>query len=380
MVKAKKGAKIRRTGRPVTVKIGGNTEIPRGSNISTRIDVNEYEDGGEARTTIVRGSRANQQGVMQNNKSVLSRGTSVSEKMRQYQWSMGHLYPDMYEPVRFPDQYQFPTHIMRTPMQRTLTIPSTRDFAIYFSPITDCYYNYQFGSAGQMYSNINVNWGTDVFVSYADNNSTKTDNVTGKNVFDTANNKGDLFSNLGNWNYAVKGSDNLKKFKKIRLLAAYLKITYTGKAEDLSGTVRIAMGVRNFTTPLQNDQINVDDLINMPQYKTLTLDKPIICRYRVSNEDFMDFGPYSPYSSIPYFMIYGKGLQEGSSIFVETVKHFEGVVVPEEEEFISSTRADRTQLSGINQMGFVKNIGPLGAIDVQQVIREGDIEDLYRRE
>jgi hypothetical protein len=316
------------------------------------------------------------------------RSTTVSkseyaERMKQYEWSMGHLYPDIYEPVRFPDQYQFPTHIMTSKFQRTLTIPVTRDFAVYFSPVTDCYYNYQFGSTGQYYSNINVNFGSDVFLSYADNNSSRTDAVTAvsgvnKCVFDVPGNKNDLFANIGNWNYAVKGSTSLQKFKKIRLIGSFIRITYTGKAEDLSGTVRVAMGVRSFTTPFANDSINVDDLINMPQFKTLTLEKPIICRYRVTHDDFMDFGPYSPYSSLPYFLIYGKGLQEGSSVFVEVVKHYEGVVIPEEEEFVSPIRASRNQLPLLNQMELVKKHGHTGAIDVHHKIDEGDLEDLMR--
>lgn len=308
-------------------------------------------------------------------------GSQFSGRAKQYEWSMGHLYPDLYEPVRFPDQYQFPTHIMTSKFQRTLTIPSTRDFAIYFSPVTDCFYNYQFGATGQYYSNINVNFGADVFLSYADNNSLRTDLVstvapTGKCVFDVAGGKNDLFSNLGTWNYAVKGSTSLQKFKKIRLIASYLRITYTGKAEDLSGTVRVAMGVRSFTTPLANDLINVDDLINMPQFKTMTLDKPIICRYRATADDFMEFGPYSPYSSVPYFLIYGKGLQETSSVFVEVVKHYEGVVIPEEEEFVSPIRANRNQLPLLNQMELVKRHGHTGSIDIHHKIKEADLDDL----
>lgn len=300
------------------------------------------------------------------------------DALQQYQWSMGHLYPDIYEPVRFPDQYQFPTHVMRSPFQRTLTIPSTRDFAVYFAPVVDCNFNYQFSQANEIYSKLNISWTPDVYISYADNNSVRTDQDTsGRCVFAHADGP-DLFNNLDKWNFFKQGSDSLKKFKKIRLIGAYIRITYTGKAEDRSGTVRVAMGVRNFTTPLKNDQVNVDDLINMPQFKTLTLDEPIVCRYRVTNDDFMDFGPYSPYSSIPYFLIYGKGLQEGSSVFVETVKYYEGVVIPEEEEFVSPTRANRNQHPLMSQMELVKKHGHTGSIDVHRKISEQELDNMTR--
>lgn len=368
MPKSKKSIRSKQT----VARRGAKTVHTVGS-MPTRVNMGGLITNDDNQTTIEQ-RKQNQSLLSQKNQ------IQVAERMQQYQWSLGHLYPDIYEPVRFPDQYQFPTHLMRSPFQRTLTIPSTKDFAIYFSPLTDCYYNYQFGAAGQMYSNINVNWGNDVFISYADNGSARTDATTGKNVFDTANGKNDLFTNLGNWNYTAKGSDSLKKFKKIRLLAAYLKLTYTGKSDELSGTVRVAMGVRNFTTPFLNDQINIDDLINMPQYQTFKLREPIICRYRVTNEDFMDFGPYSPYSSIPYFIIYGKGLQENSSVFVEIVKHYEGVVIPEEEEFASQTRANMFQLPGLSQLGFVKNVGGVGAIDVHRKLKENELDDLYMRD
>lgn len=300
-----------------------------------------------------------------------------SESLEQYQWSLGHLYPDIYEPVRFPDQYQFPTHIMRSPFQRTLTIPSTRDFVVYFAPAVDCFYNYQLNKPAQPYHNLNVNWSEECYLSYADNNSMRTDQATDnkcvfKNVTDG------IFNDLGSWNYSRMGSTSLGKFKKVRLIGAYLRITYTGKAEDKSGTVRVAMGVRNFTSSLSSDGVSVDDLINMPQFKTLTLDEPIVCRYRVTNDDFMDFGPYSPYISVPYFLIYGKGLQEGSSVFVETLKYYEGVVIPEEEEFVSPMRANRNQFPIMSQMELVKKHGHQGSIDVHRKISEQEMDNMTR--
>lgn len=33
-------------------------------------------------------------------------------------------------------------------------------------------------------------------------------------------------------------------------------------------------------------------------------------RHMITGEDILDFGPYTPYMSIPYFLIYGEGLPE----------------------------------------------------------------------
>lgn len=291
-------------------------------------------------------------------------------KAKQYGWAISHLFPDIYQPQRFPDQYRFPTHIMTNKSQRTLTVPTSKDFAIYFCPMADCFYNYQFNAVGQIYEGLSTPWravdGTsDAHISYADNNSLNTNLTTsGKRVFVEGSNE--KFNNVLSWNYSSMGTVSLKKFKKIRLIGAAIKITYTGKLEDMSGIVKVAMGIKGFTTPLTGEDINTEELHNFPEYKTFTLEAPIVCRYRMTHDDFTEFGPYTPYSSIPFYLIYGKGLQEGSTVFVEIIKHFEGVVIPEEEEFVSPVRAPNNQLPLVTQLDFVskyKNEGLMGTAD-----------------
>lgn len=295
-------------------------------------------------------------------------------RAKQYAWAISHMYPDIYQPQRYPDQYKFPTHIMTNKFQRTLTIPTTKDFAIYFCPLADCFYNYKFHLPGEMYEGLLTPWEksnrvSDSYISYADNDSKNTNiaDTNSKRVF--VANTNEKFNDVLNWNYSSEGSTNLKKFKKIRLIGAAIRITYTGKAEDLSGIVKTSMGIKGFTAPLTAEDINTEELHNFPEYKSFTLEKPIVCRYRMNDDDFVDFGPYTPYSAIPFYIIYGKGLQEGSSVFVEVVKHFEGVVIPEEEEFVSPVRAPNNQMPIMSQMAFVgnhKKDGMMETLDEEQ--------------
>lgn len=288
-------------------------------------------------------------------------------RAKQYGWAISHLYPDIYQPQRFPDQYKFPTHIMTNKSQRTLTIPSTKDFAIYFCPLADCFYNYKFNGEGEVYEGLNTPWETSTgvshaYISYADNDSKATNVATsGKQLF--VPNTNEKFNDLMSWNYATEGSVSLKKFKKIRLIGAAIKITYTGKLEDLSGIVKTAMGVKGFTTSLLAEDINTEELHNFPEYRSFTLEEPIVCRYRMTHDDFAEFGPYTPYSTLPFYLIYGKGLQEGSSVFIEIIKHFEGVVIPEEEEFVSPVRAPTNQFPLQTQLDFVTQFKHEGNID-----------------
>lgn len=298
-------------------------------------------------------------------------------RAKQYGWALGHLYPDIYQPQRFPDQYKFPTHVMTNKRQRTLTIPSTKDFGIYFCPIADCFYNYKLNQPNEPYHGLNTPWHdvvddeevlvdgrpiSNAYVSYADNDSQATSApLAGKQIFDSAGSE--KFNDVLKWNYTEEGSPSITKFKKIRLIGAAIKITYTGKAEDLSGLVKVAMGVKGFASKLTAENVKLEELHNFPSYQSFTMEKSIVCRYRMTHDDFTEFGPYTPYSALPFYIIYGKGLQPGSTVFVEIIKHFEGVVIPGEEEFVSPVRASNDQLPLDSQMDLVSNYKEDGHIE-----------------
>lgn len=287
---------------------------------------------------------------------------TISEtRARRYAWAISYLYPDIYSPVRVPDRYRLPTHIMTNKRQETITIGPSHDFAIYFSPLVDCFYNYKFNNAGEIYAGMTNSWTADSYISYAHNNGQPTSGTTAgvDYVFDSLS----KFNILSKWNTHLTGSTNLQHFRKVRLLGAALKITYTGKAEERSGIVKVAMGIKGFTSTLLSESITADELVNFPEYKVFDLEKPIVCRYRLSDNDFTEFGPYTPYSTLPYYIIYGKGLQEGSTIFVETIKHFEGVVVSSQDEFVSPTRASSRQANVEEQLNYIEKIKNRGAVE-----------------
>lgn len=287
--------------------------------------------------------------------------------LEQYSWSLGHLYPDQFEPDRIPDQLQFPTHVFKTSFQRTIVIPSTKDFACYFSPATDCNYQYRNNGTDQPYQNLNFSLSDSALVSYADSDGHATnlggetitvdDEIIAKSVFvgPTSTSPAQrIFNKTKAWNYSWQGSDTLQHFKKIRLLGAFLKITYTGKHEDLSGIVHVGMGIKGFLSELKSEGLNFNEMMHLPEYRSMTLDAPLFCRYRLTSDELTEFGPYSPYNTIPYFIVYGVGLQEGSSIFIEVEQHFEGVIVSSFEELVNPKKAGKTQLPKADQQEFIK--------------------------
>lgn len=49
----------------------------------------------------------------------------------------------------------------------------------------------------------------------------------------------------------------------------------------------------------------------------------------ITGEELLDFGPYTPYMSIPYFLIYGEGLPELQPFYITAKRNFEVIVTPE---------------------------------------------------
>lgn len=47
---------------------------------------------------------------------------------------------------------------------------------------------------------------------------------------------------------------------------------------------------------------------NMPAYRLVSAQEGIMCKYKHADDDFMGFSPYTPYKSVPYFVIWGEGL------------------------------------------------------------------------
>lgn len=68
------------------------------------------------------------------------------------------------------------------------------------------------------------------------------------------------------------------------------------------------------------------DFIHWVGHRVHTLDDKITCTYKSVNDNHLEMGPYSPYESVPYTIIYGKGLAPNSSIFIYCERTYEGMV------------------------------------------------------
>lgn len=115
-----------------------------------------------------------------------------------------------------------------------------------------------------------------------------------------------------------------------------MKIRYTGKFEDVAGILKVSMGIKNFADPFEGTGgvvLSLDNLEDNPAFWVFNTYENIIIVYKPTLPEFNTFGPYSPYLSIPYFIVYGEGITANSSFFVEVKITIEGIVNPSQADF-----------------------------------------------
>ena len=54
--------------------------------------------------------------------------------------------------------------------------------------------------------------------------------------------------------------------------------------------------------------------------------EPMIVRYKRTDDEYTEFGPYTPYKSIPFFFIRGEGMQPNAPFYIEATRNMEIVV------------------------------------------------------
>lgn len=124
---------------------------------------------------------------------------------------------------------------------------------------------------------------------------------------------------------------------KLRLISAFLKITYTGRQDQRRGIIRCSMGYKTFSSGLSIAAIDVNAFENYPIHEIHQIsDYPVLARYTNTEDEFLQYGPYTPYKSIPYFFIQGEGIESQSPFLIEVRRHVEIVVTPDVKALVNA--------------------------------------------
>lgn len=328
------------------------------------------------------------------------RGNKV-DAIRQYGWALHHYFPDTVPSQRLPDYLSYPTHIFTTAFERTVIARTDGKFTIYWNPAITAQ------NAGRT---ITATEAAENWAHYADSGNSGTFNSTptGGDLGTTAagaqgypglmvNVAGEVYiRSLGvqdatTTTFPKSGLASVTtaeaSFNRLRLLSAYLEITYVGKEQDISGYIRAGMntirrGTKFVTAVAGSISENTADtyaiskislLNNYPVYRVFKTEKTIRLFYRITDESLFNFGPYDSSIDFPYYLVLGEGLPSGSQFFVRVVRTFEGVLKPSFNE-LCNPMTETSGLIGAKQHEVIsrmfKDLAPIVSKDEYENYRD----------
>lgn len=250
-------------------------------------------------------------------------------------WTLSYLFPEKYGGAKIPDSHPAPSNTTMLVMDRTVK-GYTGNYLGVFSPIVE--------TCAPYFNSYEANTslptgGLGEYVVYADNNGAAM-NIDGSNVL----------ANLSTWNYKQGPSyQKLGAYKRLRIVGACLEVKVLDREKDYSGLIETCLGFEVIGNGLKNDKIDLDKLSNYPHYKTFKTNEEIILKYRYNNDKYTHYGPYEPFSTVPFHIVRISGLSASASVKVRTIIHIEGMLMPNLVHFatkdiiVQSTRAEQQE-------------------------------------
>lgn len=299
------------------------------------------------------------------NQQVMSQERAPLQK---YGWALHHFFPDTVPSQRLPDYLVYPTHVFTSALERSVTVRTDGRFVIYWNPALTCQYaGLSKPTAAKDYchyadSGYTATGGTNIssYITGAESTNAISDHLVVKYIATGTSPDAYYLRDLARTttaNLIAPVTTSETSFNRLRLLSAYLQISYTGKELEVSGLIKVGLNTLRAGQFFAADSVNampatsvptqsfIDiNLVNTyPVYKVFKADKTINVFYRIVDETLFNFGPYDTSIDLPYYLITGEGLPPGSNMFVRVVRTFEGVLKPSQNELCNP----QTEASGI---------------------------------
>lgn len=236
--------------------------------------------------------------------------------LRQHEeaWTLSYLFPEKYGGAKIPDSHPSPSNTTMLVMDRTVK-SYNGDYVGAFSPIVE--------TCAPYFNSYEANTslptgGLGEYVVYADNNGAAM-SIDGNNIL----------ANLSSWGYSQGPSyQKLGAYKRLRVVGACLELKVMDRERDYSGLIETCLGFEVIGNGLKNDKIDLDKLSNYPHYKTFKTTEEVILKYRYNNDKYTLYGPYEPFSTVPFHVIRISGLSASASVRIRTIIHVEGMLMP----------------------------------------------------
>jgi len=241
-------------------------------------------------------------------------------------WTLNYLYPEKFGGAKIPDPHPVPSNTTTLTTDRIIK-PNNKSALVYFSPLIETTAPYFFGYT----VNTSLPAGNlSDYIVYADSNSAPIP-VDSKNIL-----------SLESWSYKQQPSlGKLSAYKRLRVVGACMEINVMDKVEDYSGIIETCMGIEVIGNGLKNDNIDTSRMCNHPNYRVFKTNEPIILKYRYNHEKYTAYGPYEPFSMVPFHLARFSSMSDTASIRIKTTIHIEGMLMPSLTHF--ATKGLRVQ-------------------------------------
>lgn len=316
----------------------------------------------------------------------IQKSSGGNETIKQYAWALHHFFPDTVPSQRLPDYLVYPTHIFSTAFERVIKVGLDGRFVIYWNPAITVQTVGLIGTGGVVNTTHYMDSGqplpsNNCYITYSDT----TPPLPSANiiVLGQSNNPPTTGPYYLRNLEKISASSNIQvassaetAFNRLRLLSAYMEITYVGKDIDMAGFIKAGLNTLRYGSNFASDGstltqgtanlIDISLINTYPVYKVFKTDKTISLFYRITDDTLFNFGPYDSTIDFPYYLVSGESLTPGSSIFVRVVRTFEGVLKPSQNE-LCNPQTESTGIIGTKQhevmSRMLKDLPPILAKD-----------------
>ena len=238
--------------------------------------------------------------------------------IEQNSWALTYLYPEFFSHGKLPSPKGLQTSTTTLEFNRVFKVDTEGKFLAYFSPVTETFASY---TNGEIFADLEEG-DINQYMVYADN---------GKGSVNLTNN---MLNDTSSWNYAHGPSTKLNSFfKQLRVVGAYIELSVMDVLDNYKGIVESCEYFEIAGNGISSEEINVTKLLSYPRYKAQKPNEIVRMVYRKNNSKLDEFGPYEPFTTLPFFLFHGHDLSPNATVNVKYEIHIEGVVLPHVSHF-----------------------------------------------
>lgn len=276
---------------------------------------------------------------------------TIVSKIEANDWALTYLMPGFYDGGFIPEESVYPTSSQVIDFDRVFSPSPDGKFLALFSPVIEAFISH--APILGLFENLPQGI-PEAYRVYCDNNGLALP-VTGN-----------LLNNASSWPYNKQPStDLLQYYKKLRVIGAAISVEVTDIIGDYRGIVESCEYFQIAGSHLSGDEIDITKLNKYPRYSVNSVNQKIGMRYRKNSSKLDHFGPYEPFTTIPFFLFSGTGLSPNASIHVSFKVHVEGVLLPALVHF--STNTTRNYMDRLAQINIIEEFEK-GEADLDETI------------